>query len=160
MGELSEQTTRLGLRIDTIVDAVGSGGTLAGILLGLEITRLEIEPVGMAVGIFGEGMRERVVNLARDAAKLLGVNLKLKEPRIYDYSFGAYGKIVKEVAEMIKLVGISEGILLDPVYTGKAFYGLMELARKGELGESVLFIHTGGMPGLFHYGEEMLSLDP
>jgi len=156
MGELSEQISRLGPRIDTIVDAVGSGGTLAGILLGLGITKLDVEPVGMAVGIFGEKMTERVIDLAKESAELLGVDVELREPRVYDYSFGAYGKIVREVTELIRLVGTSEGILLDPVYTGKAFYGLMELARRGELGESVLFIHTGGMPGLFHYGEEML----
>ncbi|RLF87872.1 1-aminocyclopropane-1-carboxylate deaminase [Thermococci archaeon] len=158
VGELSTQISSLGLKFDTIVDAVGSGGTLAGILLGLELAGLEVEPVGMAVGIFGEKMTQKVVDLAKETAKLLDVSVELKEPRIYDYSFGAYGRIVREVAELIRLVGTKEGILLDPVYTGKAFYGLMDLAKRGELGERILFVHTGGMPGIFHYGEDMLRL--
>ncbi len=158
VGEITSQSTELGLEFDTVVDAVGSGGTLAGLTLGLGLIGSKAKPVGIGVGIFGEDMEEKVLKLAEDAGKLLEVSVKLERPRIYDYSFGAYGKIVKEVAELIKWVGTKEGILLDPVYTGKAFYGLMELAKAGELGERILFLHTGGFPGLFHYGEEMLGL--
>ena len=157
-GEITSQSSDLGLEFDTIVDAVGSGGTLAGLTLGLSLIGSRAKPVGMGVGIFGGDMGEKVLKLAEEAGKLLGVSVKLERPRIYDYSFGAYGKIVREVAELIKWVETKEGILLDPVYTGKAFYGLMELAGTGELGERILFVHTGGLPGLFHYGEEMLRL--
>lgn len=158
VGEIASQANGLGLEFDTVVDAVGSGGTLAGITLGLSLLGAETEPVGMGVGIFAGDMEERVVELAEETQKLLGTKCKIKKPRIHDYSFGAYGKIVKEVGETIRLVAKLEGILLDPVYTGKAFHGLMEMAQTGELGETVLFIHTGGTPGLFHYGEEMLRL--
>ncbi|WP_297506455.1 pyridoxal-phosphate dependent enzyme [Thermococcus sp.] len=157
-GEIASQSTELGLEFDTIVDAVGSGGTLAGLTLGLSLIGSRAKPVGIGVGIFEGDVGAKVLKLAEDAGKLLGVSAKLERPRIYDYSFGAYGKIVKEVAELIRWVGTREGLLLDPVYTGKAFYGLMELAKTGELGERILFVHTGGLPGLFHYGEEMLRL--
>ncbi|CAB48986.1 pyridoxal-phosphate dependent enzyme [Pyrococcus abyssi] len=158
VGELYTQVKKLGLRIDTVVDAVGSGGTYAGLLLGSAIVNAEWSVVGIDVSSATEKAKERVKNLVEKTKELLGINVKVQEPRIYDYGFGAYGKIVKEVAKLIKSVGTMEGLLLDPVYTGKAFYGLMDLAKKGDLGESVLFIHTGGLPGIFHYGEEMLEL--
>lgn len=156
-GEIYSQIRQLGVEFDSVVDAVGSGGTLAGLLLGSTIIDAPWQVVGIDVGGFVEGLNERVKNLALEAAELMGLSVDVPEPKIYDYGFGAYGKIVREVAELIRFVGTSEGIILDPVYTGKAFYGLMELAEKGELGESVLFIHTGGFPGVFHYGEEMLE---
>ncbi|ASJ05218.1 MULTISPECIES: pyridoxal-phosphate dependent enzyme [Thermococcus] len=157
-GEIASQAKKLGIEFDTVVDAVGSGGTLAGITLGLSLLGSRTEPVGMGVGIFTGSMENRILELAAETRRLIGAKCKIKKPRIHDYSFGAYGKIVKEVGETIRLVAKLEGILLDPVYTGKAFHGLMELAQTGELGETVLFIHTGGTPGLFHYGEEMLRL--
>ncbi|NPA47937.1 MAG: pyridoxal-phosphate dependent enzyme [Thermococci archaeon] len=157
-GEIHSQMKGLGVEFDSVVDAVGSGGTLAGLILGSALIEAPWKVFGMDVGGFVEGLSERVRNLALDAAGLLGVKVEVPEPEIRDYGFGAYGKIVKEVAELIRFVGTSEGIILDPVYTGKAFYGLMDLAERGELGERVLFIHTGGFPGVFHYGEEMLKL--
>ncbi|CAI1492381.1 Putative 1-aminocyclopropane-1-carboxylate deaminase [Thermococcus nautili] len=158
VGEIHTQMKRLGVEFDSVVDAVGSGGTLAGLLLGSVLVNAPWKVVGMDVGGFVEGLGERVKKLALEASELMGVSVEVPEPEIHDYGFGAYGKIVKEVAELIRFVGTSEGIILDPVYTGKAFYGLMELAERGELGETVLFIHTGGFPGVFHYGEEMLKL--
>lgn len=156
-GEIYSQMRQLGVEFDSVVDAVGSGGTLAGLLLGSTIIDAPWQVIGIDVGGFVEELNERVKNLALEAAGLMGLSIDVPEPRIYDYGFGAYGKIVKEVAELIRFVGTSEGIILDPVYTGKAFYGLIDLAEKGKLGESVLFIHTGGFPGVFHYGEEMLE---
>ncbi|AFK21732.1 pyridoxal-phosphate dependent enzyme [Pyrococcus sp. ST04] len=158
VGEIATQSAVLGLEFDTIVDAVGSGGTIAGLALGLALAGMKTRPVGMAVGLFGEKMVQRIEDLLRETSELLGVKVKVEVPEIYDYSFGAYGKIVREVSEIIRLVGTKEGILLDPVYTGKAFYGLIDRAKKGDLGEKILFVHTGGISGLFHYGEDMLKL--
>ena len=158
VGEIHSQMVALGLEFDSIVDAVGSGRTLAGLLLGSALINAPWKVVGVDVGGFVEGIRDKVLGLAKEASELFGVKARLKEPEIHDYGFGSYGRIVKEVAELIRKVGTEEGIILDPVYTGKAFYGLLDLAERGELGERVLFIHTGGFPGVFHYGEEMLSL--
>ncbi|AEC51494.1 1-aminocyclopropane-1-carboxylate deaminase [Pyrococcus sp. NA2] len=158
VGEIYTQLKRMGIEVDTIVDAVGSGGTYSGLLLGSAIVKAKWKVVGIDVSSSTEKAKERVSEIVRKTMELLEVNVKVQEPIIYDYGFGAYGKVVKEVSRLIRLVGTSEGILLDPVYTGKAFYGLYDLAQKGALGDSVLFIHTGGLPGLFHYGEEMLNM--
>lgn len=156
-GEIAEQGNRIGVNFDSIVVATGSGGTLAGLSVGLAILRKETRAIGMAVGKFGETMVNKVEELAKATGEFIGVkNLKLKI-ELYDYSFGEYGKITREVAETIRLVGTKEGVILDPVYTGKAFYGLLDLAKKGELGEKILFIHTGGISGTFHYGDKILS---
>ncbi|MDI3475541.1 MAG: 1-aminocyclopropane-carboxylate deaminase [Thermococcaceae archaeon] len=157
-GEIYIQMKDLGIEFDAVVDAVGSGGTLAGLLLGSAIINAPWRVVGVDVGGFVENISNKVLGLAKEASELLGSNVRLKEPEIHDYGFGAYGKIVREVAELIRKVGSEEGIILDPVYTGKAFYGMLDLAKKGELGDRVLFIHTGGFPGVFHYGEELASL--
>ncbi|HII61587.1 pyridoxal-phosphate dependent enzyme [Pyrococcus horikoshii] len=154
VGEIATQSE---VKFDSIVVAAGSGGTLAGLSLGLSILNEDIRPVGIAVGRFGEVMTSKLDNLIKEAAELLGVKVEVR-PELYDYSFGEYGKITGEVAQIIRKVGTREGIILDPVYTGKAFYGLVDLARKGELGEKILFIHTGGISGTFHYGDKLLSL--
>ncbi len=155
--EIVNQLKSLGISVDTVVVAAGSGGTLAGLLAGFRLLDADIRVVGIDVGGFVKSLKDDVGAILKGISSMLSVELP-SEVETHDYGFGAYGRITPEVVDTIKHVALSEGILLDPVYTAKAFYGLMDMARKGMLGRKVLFIHTGGIPGLFHYGREMLEV--
>jgi 1-aminocyclopropane-1-carboxylate deaminase/D-cysteine desulfhydrase-like pyridoxal-dependent ACC family enzyme len=99
---------------------------------------------------------------ARDAARALGWDVPLSEDDVesYDQYVGAdYGVPSPESLAAIKLAARTEGLLLDPVYTGKAMAGLIDHARTGQLGQNdtVVFIHTGGLPALFAFKDENLA---
>lgn len=155
--EIINQLKSLDVSVDTVVVAAGSGGTLAGLLAGFRLVNTGVKVVGIDVGGFVRSLKEDVERILEGISGMLSVELQM-EVETHDYGFGAYGRITPEVVETIKHVALVEGILLDPVYTAKAFYGLMDMARKGVLGRRVLFIHTGGISGLFHYGKEMLEI--
>ncbi len=155
--EIIRQLNSLGISVDTVVVAAGSGGTLAGLLAGFGLLGSDVRVVGIDVGGFVKSLREDVIRILEGISRMLSVELPY-EVETRDYGFGAYGKITPEVVDTIRHVALLEGILLDPVYTAKAFYGLMDMARKGMLGGRVLFIHTGGISGLFHYGREMMEI--
>ncbi len=90
----------------------------------------------------------------------LKADVKSEDIVVYDYSFGGYGVLSKKVVDIMVKVAKTEGLLLDPVYTAKAFAGLIDLVRKGvvEQGSQVIFIHTGGYPIIFQYSEEVWKL--
>ncbi len=155
--EILRQVESSGISLDTVVVAAGSGGTLAGLIAGFHIADSGIRVVGVDVGGFVKSLRTDVRGILHGISDLLSVDIP-HDVETHDYGFGAYGRITSEVVETIRHVALAEGILLDPVYTAKAFYGMMDMARKGMLGENVLFIHTGGISGLFHYGSEMLEV--
>ncbi len=155
--EMLRQMESSGISVDTVVVAAGSGGTLAGLMAGFHLTDSGVRVVGVDVGGFVKSLKNDVKGILHGISDLLSVDIP-HDIETYDYGFGAYGRITSEVVGTIRHVALAEGILLDPVYTAKAFYGMMDMARKGMLGESILFIHTGGMPGLFHYGSEMLEV--
>ncbi|WP_456398863.1 pyridoxal-phosphate dependent enzyme [Palaeococcus sp. (in: euryarchaeotes)] len=159
--EIWEQETALGVEFDYVVHAAGSGGTFAGLTLGFNLMDSKTEVIGIDVGGLLKGLPEKVFNLIGETAGLIGCAHNLTENHIaahlFEYGFGEYGRITKEVIETIRLVGAEEGIILDPIYTAKAFYGLMDLTRNGKIapGSKVLFVHTGGMPGIFQYDEKV-----
>ncbi len=155
--EIHEQIRNMGIHIDSVVVAVGSGGTYAGLLMGSGKLNPDVRVIGIDVGGFKKHLMRDVEGLIEETSAFLGVDFE-RDLSIYDYGFGAYGRITREVVETITLVASRDGILLDPIYTAKAFYGLMDLARKGKLGRSILFVHTGGIPALFHYGDWMLEI--
>jgi 1-aminocyclopropane-1-carboxylate deaminase/D-cysteine desulfhydrase-like pyridoxal-dependent ACC family enzyme len=104
---------------------------------------------------------ERCVELGNKAAAYIGVEARLNPEDFVvldEYTFGGYGVLAREVVETMKLVGELEGLVLDPVYTGKAMHALIDLARRGALKDPVIFLHTGGAPVLFQYDEEVASL--
>jgi D-cysteine desulfhydrase/L-cysteate sulfo-lyase len=154
--ELADQLSAGAPRPDAIVLAVSSGGTLAGLLVGLEALGLDV-PV-IAVSVYGPGAKVALVvrGLADATCALLGTP-RVADTRLdlRDEALGpGYGLPTPEVREALALAARSEGLLLDPVYTGKAMAGLISLIRKGNLpGRRVLFWHTGGAPGLFAYPE-------
>ena len=104
----------------------------------------------------------RLVNIANEAAKLLNLDITLSPEEITvhdDYIGEGYGIITDGCIQAIKLVAKTEGIFLDPVYTGKAMAGLIDLIHKGRFTEkdAIVFIHSGGIPALFTYDKEIIK---
>ena len=98
--------------------------------------------------------------LINSTAKLLKIEHSLTKEYLENhtipgYGFGGYGKITKEVVDTIKYVGSLEGLILDPIYTGKAMYGTVDLLKKNIIpkGSTILFIHTGGITSIFQYDD-------
>ncbi len=158
--ELINQTTELGIRPDYLYVAVGSGSTLAGLIVGAKAFSAPYRVKGVAVYRPPEEQKRAVWALAQDTAELLGLNVTV-EPHdisIYGEFLGpGYGHLTPEAREAIRLVARTEGLILDPVYTGKAMAALIEHIRVGWIGpdETVIFLHTGGVPAVFAYAPEL-----
>lgn len=151
--ELAEQARDLNLKIDRIVIATGSGGTQAGLVLGARLAGLQTSIEGISVSRSRDQAAQRVANIANGAAALIEVPIRFGpgEIIVHDGYVGpGYGVATDEGLEAIRLTARTEGIILDPVYTGKAMAGLCDLVRRGSYrsGETIVFIHTGGGPGL------------
>jgi len=162
--ELIEQSRALGKRIDYVVLADGTCAMHAGLLLGLRAAgATEVNVVGISVGKAKGDAKGVVRRLISEASELLGIDNPVRDNDIIvfdDYVFGGYGKITGEVVDAMKLAARKEAIILDPVYTGKAFAGLIDLARNGYFPKNsvVVFIHSGGSPIVFQYDEVVASL--
>jgi L-cysteate sulfo-lyase len=157
--ELVAQANEIGLEIDRIVTATGSAGTQAGLVAGLAVMGADIPVLGIGVRAPKDVQEANVFKLAQDTADLLGHRERVTREMVVadcDYVGEGYGIIDDAVIEGLKLVARTEGLLLDPVYTGKAMKGLIALARAGRFdGETVVFLHTGGAQGLFGYQGDM-----
>lgn len=154
--ELAEQARGLGLRIDAMVAATGSTGTLAGLQLGARRSLPDTRVYGISVSPSADAGRRKCAGIVSEAARLLGMDWSPGpgEIVIYDEWLGpAYGVPTEAGMAAIDLAAKTEGYLLDPVYTGKALAGLRGLAERGELRgeETVVFWHTGGAPALFAF---------
>jgi L-cysteate sulfo-lyase len=161
MEELAEQVAMWGERLDRVVFASGSGGTHAGILVGAKGLGLDVRVEGIYDDNAG-GLLEKIQQLAPATAEFLGLQLDFS-PADYilhdKYGAPGYGVITEAEREAIRLLARTEGIIADPVYTGRALAGLIDLVRQGVYGadETVLFWHTGGAAGLFPRGQELLD---
>src|SRR5262245_2683753 len=159
--ELSAQARREGCVVNDIVVPFGTGGTFAGVLLGVDVLRLDWRTHGVSVapeGAWEQSGVEPYEKIAKDAAALVGMDFRLARERYrlsYDYVGPGYGVVTDECADAVRTVARSDGVLLDPVYTGKAMAGLIDFVRKGEIdkGRTVVFLHTGGTPALFAHPE-------
>jgi len=152
--ELVEQAESRGFDVDYVIQASGSGGTQAGLAVGAKALSEKAKVLGMSVSEEKKTYRELVLNIARDTIKALDVELEMGEGDIVifdEYIGEGYGEVNKDVAETIRLVAIREGIFLDPVYTGKAMVGLIDLVKKGYFrrDDNIVFYHTGGTAALF-----------
>ncbi len=152
--ELAEQLKRMKLKIDHIVIAVGSGGTYAGVLLGKFLFDLPAELHGINVSDNESYFVNKIFDIAKKAWKRFNLSFDLNKQDIHiidGYVGKGYGLSSQEEIDMIKRVSQVEGIILDPVYTGKAMLGIADQIRQGRFkhGENILFIHTGGVFGLF-----------
>lgn len=154
--ELVGQANDRSLRIDHLVTATGSAGTQAGLLAGLEGTRSGIPVLGICVNANKETQEGKVFALAEKTAEFLGIPGSIKRESVVangDYVGPGYGLSTDGMIEAVQLLAREEGILLDPVYSGKGMAGLIDLVRKGKYrkDENIVFIHTGGSAGLFAY---------
>jgi len=155
--ELAEQAHALGMKIDRVYAAFGSGGTHAGLALGKKIFGLDFEVVAVNVGaVRGDGAA-LIAEIANEGADLLGAaHVSAGDVTVVnDYVGEGYAIPSPEGIAAIKQVAQAEGIFLDPVYTGKAMAGLIGDIRSGKIGKNgnVVFLHTGGGPGLFVFAE-------
>jgi D-cysteine desulfhydrase family pyridoxal phosphate-dependent enzyme len=154
--ELKEQLQADAGKIDYIVFATGSGATQAGLVLGTKLAGLKARVVGISAGRPATDISSDVTRLIADAANLLGVKVTLSAADVIvndGYTCGGYAVVTREVTDLIESVAKKEGLLIDPVYSGKGMLGLIGLANKGYFhkGSYVLFIHTGGVPILFSH---------
>jgi L-cysteate sulfo-lyase len=154
--ELVNQATERGLRIDHLVHATGSAGTQAGLVVGLQALNSPIRLLGIGVRAPREKQEAMVHDLGRRTWDLLGLRGELPREAVVancDYVGDGYGVPTPGMVEAVTLLARTEGLLLDPVYTGKGMAGLIDLIRKGHFkkDEDVVFLHTGGSVALFGY---------
>jgi D-cysteine desulfhydrase len=159
--EILAQTFDMGLDLDAVVCASGSAGTQAGLVVGLYGCSMNIPIIGINVSRTREEQEDIVYRLARKTADYVGVNGEIPRDGVTclgDYVGPGYSLPTPEMAEAVTLAARTEGILLDPVYTGKAMAGLIDLARRGyfKAESKVLFLHTGGSPALYVYRDYLL----
>jgi len=158
--ELITQARKMKLKIDHIVHAAGSGGTQAGLIVGNKALKAEVEVIGISEEPDGDYLLNTTVEIANGCTKLLGLDFPITSEDVkllYDYVGKGHGITTKEAIDTIRFVAETEGILLDPVYTSKAMAGLIDLTKQGRFGkrENVVFLHTGGLPAIFAYKNEL-----
>lgn len=151
--ELKKQAEEKKIKIDKIFCAAGSGGTVAGLIVGNKILNLSCEVIGISAGGINE---KKISGIISKYAKALEYEGTIADDfTIYqDYIGAGYSQITPGTREAIKLAAEKEGIFLDPIYSGRTMAGLIDFIRKGFVSknETVVFIHTGGLPELFaHY---------
>lgn len=155
--ELTHQANERSLRIDHLVHATGSAGTQAGLVVGMEAMNSGIPIYGVSVRAAKQAQEENVYGLAQRTSEFMGLSPDLvareKVVANSDYVGDGYGLPTNSMVEAVKMLASFEGILLDPVYSGKGFAGLIDLIRNGHFkkGENVVFLHTGGSVSLFAY---------
>jgi D-cysteine desulfhydrase len=154
MLELAEQAKEAGQTFDRIVFCTSSGGGQAGMIVGARALGLTVQILGVSAHYLAAEMRPWIQRWIEDTDSLLDLDVRTTREDIvvrHEYIGPGYGMLSEDGREAILLTARTEGILLDPVYTGKAMAGLVDLVRRGEIGrrEKVLFWHTGGVPALF-----------
>ena len=140
--------------VDWTIFASSSGGTHAGLLTGQRIFRFNGKILGISVDESEEWLKNEVTKLASATSEKLGERIEFTPSDVLvnaDYCNPGYGVVTQREREAIRLFAQHEGLLLDPVYTGRAAAGMIDLIRKGffKNNETVLFLHTGGQPALF-----------
>ena len=149
--EFTVQALAAGVRLGHVVSATGSGGTTAGLLLGTRLFMPGAKVTGVAVDT--DPFQDIVPRLAEEAAALLERTLPREKDdfRMVDHVGPGYAVPNPEDTPYIEELARTEGILLDPVYTGKAFAAMMQMLRQGEFDgeDDLLFLHTGGAAALF-----------
>jgi len=160
--EILAQTFELGINIDRIICASGSAGTHAGLVTGCYGNNSNIPVIGINVSRSKVDQEELVYNLVQRTAEHVGVHSGISRETVVcfdEYVGPGYSLPTAEMAEAVRMLARLEGVLIDPVYTGKAMAGLIDLVRKGAFNkdENILFIHTGGSPALYVYMSDILG---
>jgi len=160
--EILNQMFETGLNIDRVVCASGSTGTHAGLITGFFGNNSNIPVIGINVSRQKDVQEKMVYGLVKQTAAHVGINSEIPRDAVLcfgDYVGPGYSLPTPQMTEAVRMLARLEGILMDPVYTGKAMAGLIDLIRKGFFSkeENVLFVHTGGSPALYVYMEEILN---
>ena len=159
--ELYQQLLAQGAQATHLFTPTGSGVTQAGLILGAKLLHWPLQVVGMAgAPNTAEGHRRRIAEMVVAAGKLLNIEVEIAEEEVIvddSYAGESYGKATPGVMEAIRLCGEQEGLLLDPVYSGKAMHGLLSWIATGKVraSDQVVFLHTGGAPNLFTQAESL-----
>ena len=156
--ELVEQAANAGLEIDALVHATGSSGTQAGLVAGLAALESEIHLLGIGVRAPQEKQEGMVYDLATRTSALIGAETRIARGMVRancNYVGPGYGLPTPGMIEALKLLARTEGLLFDPVYSGKGLDGMIDQIRKGYFDgmDNVVFLHTGGSAALFGYPE-------
>lgn len=162
MEELDQQIKERGLKVDRVVFGSSSAGTHAGLCVGAKLLGFCGQITGIAIDSTRAELSAEVAHIARGVIQRLGVELDFsaEEVTAYDNYLGAGYSIMGEPEqEAIELLARYEGILLDPVYTGRAMAGLIDLVGKGEFAkdETIVFWHTGGATALYAYADQLMQ---
>jgi len=160
--EILAQAFEKVLNIDHIVCASGSAGTHAGLVAGFYGNNSNIPVIGVNVSRTKNEQEELVYDLVQSTAAHVVIKSSIPREAVVcfdEYVGPGYSLPTPEMVEAVRMLAMTEGILLDPVYTGKAMSGLIDLIRKGYFSkdENVLFVHTGGSPAIYAYIQEFLG---
>jgi len=160
--EILSQMFEDNLRIDRVVCASGSTGTHAGLITGFEGANSNLPVIGINVSRPKEEQEALVYDLVKQTATHVGIASQIPRETILcfgDYVGPGYSLATEQMAEAVRMLARLEGILMDPVYTGKAMAGLIDLVRQNyfDSDENILFVHTGGSPALHVYMSEILE---
>jgi D-cysteine desulfhydrase len=159
--EILAQIFDVGINIDRIICASGSAGTHAGLVTGFCGNNSNLPVIGINVSRPKSDQEDLVYDLVQRTAEHIGINSDIAREAVVcfdEYVGPGYSLPTPEMAEAVRMLARLEGVLIDPVYTGKAMAGLIDLVRKGTFNkdENILFIHTGGSPALYVYMNEIL----
>jgi L-cysteate sulfo-lyase len=158
--ELLQQAGEQGLEIDHLVTATGSAGTQAGLAVGLKAAGSSIPMLGIGVNAPRDAQEEKVYKLAVETAEYIGKPGIVKREDIVancDYVGAGYGVPTESMNDAVLLLARLEGLLFDPVYSGKALAGMIDLVSGGSLKDAsnIVFLHTGGSAALFAYVDQL-----
>jgi D-cysteine desulfhydrase/L-cysteate sulfo-lyase len=161
--ELIEQLEQQSIEADLVVVGSGSGLTHCGLLFGLRLLGQQVPVLGVCVRREASFQGPRVLSHCRNLEKMIGIDAVVKEEDVWvdDNALApGYGLMSKRVGEAIGFAASSEGLLLDPVYSGKTMACMLALADNGQLTDfqNIVFIHTGGAPTIFAYQEDMHTI--
>ena len=158
--ELLGQIASRQLAIDEVVVPSGSGHTHGGLLFGLRALGSRVRVTGVCVRRNTGPQRERIRDRCGEIAELLETRNPVTDEDIRvidDFLAPGYGRLNPSTLEALRMAGSLEGLILDPVYTGKTMAGLIHRARNSRPGRSFLLMHTGGTPAIFAYGSELTA---
>lgn len=156
--ELRNQAATNGIKVDAVICASGSGCIQSGLHLGNLFHGTDFPIIGLTINRAVEELIPRIKHDVQVAADMLGIAVPERLPIevLDDYIGPGYARPSVPAMDAIERVAKLEGLLLDPCYTGKAMAGVIDLARnRFKVGENIVFIHTGGSPGIFTYSEEL-----
>jgi len=156
--ELQRQAKEAGIAIDRVLFSTASGGTQAGLVVGMALAEASTQVLGIDVENEADSLLADVRRIAEACATNVGLKRALRNDAFAirgGYAGEGHGIPTPGMIEAVGLLARLEGIVLDPVYSGKAMAGLIDLVRSGQFGadETIVFIHTGGMPAMFAYAD-------